>query len=136
MRERRFCAILFRTARKSLILNGEISEWLKEHAWKAYRGAAERPQKYALCGAHPAAEPGPARSPASRRRQTLVCLPRELRVVGLVRPVAAAAQCRDALEDSGSRARRVAFKRGWAKTFAPLRMASSICATRASVGCS
>ena len=23
------------TARKSLILNGEMSEWLKEHAWKA-----------------------------------------------------------------------------------------------------
>jgi hypothetical protein len=22
------------TARKSLILNGEMSEWLKEHAWK------------------------------------------------------------------------------------------------------
>jgi hypothetical protein len=22
-------------ARKSLILNGEMSEWLKEHAWKA-----------------------------------------------------------------------------------------------------
>ena len=35
MREGRFCAILWRTARKSLILNGEMSEWLKEHAWKA-----------------------------------------------------------------------------------------------------
>src|SRR4051812_11592738 len=38
MREGRFCAILFRTARKSLILNGEMSEWLKEHAWKACVG--------------------------------------------------------------------------------------------------
>ena len=26
---------LFRTARNALILNGEMSEWLKEHAWKA-----------------------------------------------------------------------------------------------------
>jgi len=34
MREGRFCAILFQAARKSLILNGEMSEWLKEHAWK------------------------------------------------------------------------------------------------------
>jgi hypothetical protein len=34
MREGRFCAILFRTARKSLILNGEMSEWSIEHAWK------------------------------------------------------------------------------------------------------
>jgi hypothetical protein len=34
MREGRFCATLFRTARKLLILNGEMSEWLKEHAWK------------------------------------------------------------------------------------------------------
>jgi len=34
VREGRFCAILFETARKSLILNGEMSEWLKEHAWK------------------------------------------------------------------------------------------------------
>jgi hypothetical protein len=25
------------TARKLLILNGEMSEWLKEHAWKAIR---------------------------------------------------------------------------------------------------
>jgi hypothetical protein len=30
-----FCGTLFWTARKSLILNGEMSEWLKEHAWKA-----------------------------------------------------------------------------------------------------
>src|SRR5262249_40862385 len=30
-----FCAILFRTARKSLILNGEMSEWSIEHAWKS-----------------------------------------------------------------------------------------------------
>jgi hypothetical protein len=27
-------ARLFQTDRKSLILNGEMSEWLKEHAWK------------------------------------------------------------------------------------------------------
>ena len=32
------CDNLFRTARKSLILNGEMSEWLKEHAWKACVG--------------------------------------------------------------------------------------------------
>ena len=30
-----FCATLFQTARKSLILNGEMSEWSIEHAWKA-----------------------------------------------------------------------------------------------------
>ena len=29
------CDNLLPTARKSLILNGEMSEWLKEHAWKA-----------------------------------------------------------------------------------------------------
>ena len=34
MREGAFFAILIQTARKSLILNGEMSEWLKEHAWK------------------------------------------------------------------------------------------------------
>jgi hypothetical protein len=34
MRGRRFCATLFRAARNLLILNGEMSEWLKEHAWK------------------------------------------------------------------------------------------------------
>ena len=28
------CDNLSPTARKSLILNGEMSEWLKEHAWK------------------------------------------------------------------------------------------------------
>src|SRR3954452_19039216 len=38
MREGRFCGILFRTARKSLNLSGEMSEWLKEHAWKACVG--------------------------------------------------------------------------------------------------
>ena len=38
MREGRFCATLFRTGRNSLILNGEMSEWLKEHAWKACVG--------------------------------------------------------------------------------------------------
>jgi hypothetical protein len=37
MREGRFCAALFRTARNSLILNGEMSEWSIEHAWKAIR---------------------------------------------------------------------------------------------------
>ena len=37
MREGGFCAILFRTARKSLILNGEMSEWSIEHAWKSDR---------------------------------------------------------------------------------------------------
>ena len=30
-----FCATLVPAARKSLILNGEMSEWLKEHAWKS-----------------------------------------------------------------------------------------------------
>jgi hypothetical protein len=35
MREGRFCATLFRTARNSLILNGEMSEWSIEHAWKS-----------------------------------------------------------------------------------------------------
>ena len=29
-----FCATLFQTVRKSLILNGEMSEWSIEHAWK------------------------------------------------------------------------------------------------------
>jgi hypothetical protein len=29
-----FCDRLFQAARKLLILNGEMSEWLKEHAWK------------------------------------------------------------------------------------------------------
>ena len=31
----RFCATRFRTVRNSLILNGEMSEWFKEHAWKS-----------------------------------------------------------------------------------------------------
>ena len=35
MREGRFCATLFLAARKLLILNGEMSEWSIEHAWKA-----------------------------------------------------------------------------------------------------
>jgi len=35
MREGGFCATLFRTARNSLILNGEMSEWSIEHAWKS-----------------------------------------------------------------------------------------------------
>ena len=29
------CDNQFATARKLLILNGEMSEWFKEHAWKA-----------------------------------------------------------------------------------------------------
>ena len=29
------CDNLIPTARESLILNGEMAEWLKEHAWKA-----------------------------------------------------------------------------------------------------
>src|SRR6266478_1769771 len=33
-----FCATLFEAARKSLILNGEMSEWSIEHAWKACVG--------------------------------------------------------------------------------------------------
>ena len=35
-----FCATLFRTARNSLILNGEMSEWSIEHAWKRFRRLA------------------------------------------------------------------------------------------------
>jgi hypothetical protein len=38
MREGRFRARLFQTVRKSLILNGEMSEWSIEHAWKACVG--------------------------------------------------------------------------------------------------
>jgi hypothetical protein len=34
MREGGFCAILIQAARKSLNLNGEMSEWSIEHAWK------------------------------------------------------------------------------------------------------
>ena len=34
IREGGFCATLFQTARKCLILNGEMSEWSIEHAWK------------------------------------------------------------------------------------------------------
>ncbi len=34
MRKGGFCAILIQAARKSLILNGEMSEWSIEHAWK------------------------------------------------------------------------------------------------------
>src|SRR6516165_31144 len=37
MREGRFCARLSGTARNSLILNGEMSEWSIEHAWKSDR---------------------------------------------------------------------------------------------------
>ena len=43
MREGRFCATLFRTARNCLILNGEMSEWSIEHAWKACRSALRSP---------------------------------------------------------------------------------------------
>src|SRR5215471_3370373 len=38
-----FCATLFRTARNSLILSGEMSEWLKEHAWKSKRLTGIKP---------------------------------------------------------------------------------------------
>jgi len=53
MREGGFCAILIQTARKSLILNGEMSEWLKEHAWKAKRASkhqaiSKHPNAYAI----------------------------------------------------------------------------------------
>jgi hypothetical protein len=34
IREGGFCATLFKTARNLLILNGEMSEWSIEHAWK------------------------------------------------------------------------------------------------------
>jgi hypothetical protein len=37
IREGGFCATLFKTARNLLILNGEMSEWSIEHAWKAIR---------------------------------------------------------------------------------------------------
>jgi len=33
----------FLTDRNSLILNGEMSEWLKEHAWKAKRANNVKP---------------------------------------------------------------------------------------------
>jgi len=39
MREGGFCATLFQAARKSLILNGEMSEWSIEHAWKTKRAS-------------------------------------------------------------------------------------------------
>jgi hypothetical protein len=35
--------MLFWITRKSLILNGEMSEWLKEHAWKATRVSNTEP---------------------------------------------------------------------------------------------
>src|SRR5262245_8275685 len=37
MREGGFCAILIQTAHKLLNLNGEMSEWSIEHAWKSDR---------------------------------------------------------------------------------------------------
>jgi hypothetical protein len=42
MREGRFCARLFQTDRKLLILNGEMSEWSIEHAWKAILGTSTK----------------------------------------------------------------------------------------------
>jgi hypothetical protein len=36
---RTVCDNLSVAAHKSLILNGEMSEWLKEHAWKAKRAS-------------------------------------------------------------------------------------------------
>jgi hypothetical protein len=44
VREGGFCVILIGTARKSLISNGEMSEWLKEHAWKLIPCRAAAPQ--------------------------------------------------------------------------------------------
>ena len=45
------CDKLFRTARKSLILkDGEMSEWLKEHAWKA--NPESLPERYRDSGFH------------------------------------------------------------------------------------
>ena len=38
-----FAVIWFLAARKSLILAGEMSEWLKEHAWKAKRASDIEP---------------------------------------------------------------------------------------------
>src|SRR5262245_46428378 len=35
VREGGFCATLFKAVRNSLILNGEMSEWSIEHAWKS-----------------------------------------------------------------------------------------------------
>jgi hypothetical protein len=43
MREGRLCAILIRTARTRLILNGEMSDWLMEHAWKAKSSSDTEP---------------------------------------------------------------------------------------------
>jgi hypothetical protein len=37
--------MLFQTARKSLILNGEMSEWSIEHAWKAKRVSNTVPRR-------------------------------------------------------------------------------------------
>ena len=37
------CDNLMLTARKLLILNGEMSEWLKEHAWKTKPSSGTEP---------------------------------------------------------------------------------------------
>src|SRR5690349_17822631 len=59
-----FCATLFRTTRKSLILNGEMSEWLKEHAWKLTPAA--RADAYEIPPTH--ARSTTSRSIDTRRR--------------------------------------------------------------------
>jgi hypothetical protein len=38
---------MFQAARKSLILNGEMSEWSIEHAWKAKRASDTKPLRRA-----------------------------------------------------------------------------------------
>jgi hypothetical protein len=45
IREGGFCATLFKIARNLLILNGEMSEWSIEHAWKSVPAArADAPE--------------------------------------------------------------------------------------------
>ena len=39
------CDNLMLTARKVLILNGEMSEWLKEHAWKLIPATLTEPPR-------------------------------------------------------------------------------------------
>src|SRR5262245_33863326 len=41
-----FCVILFQSARKSLILNGEMSEWSIEHAWKSDSSTRSKSQQH------------------------------------------------------------------------------------------
>jgi hypothetical protein len=65
-REGGFCATLFQTARNSLILNGEMSEGLKEHAWKL--------NPLARADAHQIA-PTHSRSATSRNNDVHWCIP-------------------------------------------------------------